>query len=130
MTLFRSHRPEYGDGEQLRDFVYVKDAVAMTLFFLEHPEANGIFNIGTGLARSWNDLARALFAALGKPPRISYSDMPQQIRPRYQYYTCAENSKLRSAGYAGQSMSLEAAVADYVQGYLLTGLHLGDEAVS
>jgi len=130
MTLFRSHRPEYGDGEQLRDFVYVKDAVAMTLFFLEHPEANGIFNVGTGQARSWNDLAHALFAALGRPANISYIDMPEHIRPRYQYYTCAENAKLRLAGYGGVFTSLEEAVADYVKGYLLPGLHLGDgEAV-
>lgn len=126
MTLFRSHRPEYGDGEQLRDFVYVKDAAAMTLFFLEHPEINGIFNAGTGQARSWNDLARALFAALGKTPQISYVDMPEHIRPRYQYYTCAEISKLRSAGYAGIATPLEAAVEEYVKGYLLAGLHLGD----
>lgn len=129
MTLFRSHRTEYGDGEQLRDFVYVKDAVAMTLFFLEHPEANGIFNVGTGQARSWNDLARALFAALGKPANISYIDMPEHIRSRYQYYTCAENGKLRAAGYDAPCISLEEAIRDYVQGYLLPGLHLGDEAV-
>ena len=126
MTLFRSHRPEYGDGEQLRDFVYVKDAVEMTLFFLEHPEANGIFNIGTGQTRSWNDLARALFAALDRPAAISYIDMPEHIRPRYQYYTCADNAKLRAAGYAGECTSLEEAVADYLKGYLLPGLHLGD----
>lgn len=126
MTLFRSHRPEYGDGEQLRDFVYVKDAVAMTLFFLQHPEANGIFNVGTGQARSWNDLARALFAALGKPVNITYIDMPEHIRSRYQYYTCADNAKLGAAGYSGQVSSLEDAITDYVQGYLLPGLHLGD----
>lgn len=128
MTLFRSHRPEYADGEQLRDFVYVKDAVAMTLFFLDHPEANGIFNVGTGQARSWNDLAQALFAALGKPTDISYIDMPEQLRSRYQYYTCAENAKLAAIGYNAPATPLEDAVADYVKGYLLPGLHLGDES--
>lgn len=127
MTLFRSHRPEYGDGEQVRDFVYVKDAVDMTLFFLEHPEANGIFNIGTGQARSWNDLARALFSALNRPVAITYIDMPEHIRPRYQYYTCAETTKLRAAGYTGTATSLEEAVREYIQVYLLAGRHLGDE---
>lgn len=127
MTLFRSHRPEYGDGEQLRDFVYVKDAVEMTLFFLEHPEANGIFNVGTGQARSWNDLAMALFAALDRPAAITYIDMPEHIRPRYQYYTCADRSKLEAAGYTKPTTSLEDAVTDYVRGYLLPGLHLGDD---
>jgi ADP-L-glycero-D-manno-heptose 6-epimerase len=127
MTLFRSHKPEYKDGEQLRDFVYVKDAVDMTLFFLEHLESNGIFNIGTGQARSWNDLANALFMALGKPANISYLDMPEHIRPRYQYYTCAENAKLKAAGYGKAATTLEEAIKDYVQGYLLPGKHLGDE---
>lgn len=127
MTLFRSHHPDYRDGEQLRDFVYVKDAVDMTLFFLDRPEANGIFNIGTGQARSWNDLAKALFAAMERPERIEYIDMPEHIRPRYQYYTCADRSKLEAAGYTKPTTSLEDAVADYVRGYLLPGLHLGDD---
>ncbi|RII31114.1 MAG: ADP-glyceromanno-heptose 6-epimerase [Geobacter sp.] len=126
MTLFRSHNPAYGDGEQLRDFVYVKDAAAMTLFFLEQSAANGIFNIGTGTARSWNDLAAALFAALGRQPDISYIDMPEQIRPRYQYYTCAATAKLRAAGYSGSNISLEDAIADYVGNYLAKARHLGD----
>jgi ADP-L-glycero-D-manno-heptose 6-epimerase len=127
MTLFRSHKPEYKDGEQLRDFVYVKDAVDMTLFFLEHLESNGIFNIGTGQARSWNDLAKALFDAMEQPVNIKYVDMPEHIRPRYQYYTCANTSKLRNAGYSGQARSMEEAVSDYAKQYLLPGKHLGDE---
>ncbi|MBN1141851.1 MAG: ADP-glyceromanno-heptose 6-epimerase, partial [Deltaproteobacteria bacterium] len=127
MTLFRSHHPDYQDGEQLRDFVYVKDAAAMTLFFLEHPEANGLFNIGTGNARSWNDLASALFAALRREPAVTYIDMPLELRPRYQYYTCADTAKLRKAGYRDEPTPLEEAVRDYVQGYLVPGRHLGDE---
>lgn len=127
MTLFRSHRPDYADGEQFRDFVYVKDAADMTLFLLEHPEANGLFNIGTGRASSWNDLAQALFTAMDRPSKISYIDMPEHIRPRYQYYTCADVSRMRSAGYSSAATPLADAVADYVKGYLLTGRHLGDE---
>jgi len=124
MALFRSHRPDYADGEQLRDFVYVKDAVAMTLFFLEHPEANGLFNIGGGNAHSWNSLAAAIFAALKKPARIRYVDMPEQIRNSYQYYTCADVTKLRKAGYHGQATPLEDAVRDYVTNYLVSGRNL------
>lgn len=126
MTLFRSHHPGYTDGEQLRDFVYVKDAAAMTLYFLEQTGANGIFNIGTGTARSWNDLAAALFAALGRQPSISYVDMPEDIRPRYQYYTCADTAKLRGAGYSGRHTSLEDSITDYVKNYLMEARHLGD----
>lgn len=127
MTLFRSHHPDYTDGEQLRDFVYVKDAADMTLFFLERTAANGIYNIGTGTARSWNHLASALFSALGRPPDISYVDMPEHIRSRYQYYTCADQAKLRAAGYHGGSTSLEDSISDYVKNYLLGDYRLGDE---
>jgi ADP-L-glycero-D-manno-heptose 6-epimerase len=129
MTLFRSYHPDYKDGEQLRDFVYVKDAAAMTLFLLNHPEANGLFNIGTGRARSWNDLAHALFTALDREPAITYVEMPETLRPRYQYYTCADTSKLRKAGFQGETTVLEAAVGDYVKNYLVPGHHLGDESV-
>ena len=127
MTLFRSHHADYADGEQLRDFVYVKDAAAMTLFFLERADAHGIYNIGTGVARSWNDLAKALFSAMERPANIGYIDMPAPIRPRYQYYTCADPAKLRRAGCAGAVTSLEDSIADYVKNYLLTARHLGDE---
>ena len=126
MSLFRSHHPDYDDGEQLRDFVYVKDAARMTIFFLEHTTANGIFNIGTGTARSWNDLAKALFAALGYQERIKYIDMPEPIRSKYQYYTCAETTKLKEAGYDGKTTNLEDAITDYVQNYLLREQFMGD----
>ncbi|MBR5704339.1 MAG: ADP-glyceromanno-heptose 6-epimerase [Deltaproteobacteria bacterium] len=127
MTLFRSHHPDYADGEQLRDFVYVKDAAAATVFFMEHPQATGIFNIGGGVARSWNDMAHALFAALKLPERITYIDMPESLRPRYQYYTCAATEKLHAAGFTAPFTKLEDAVADYVRNYLLPGKYLGDE---
>ncbi|MBN1129961.1 MAG: ADP-glyceromanno-heptose 6-epimerase [Chitinispirillaceae bacterium] len=125
MRLFKSHRPDYVDGEQKRDFIYIKDALEMTLFFLDHPQANGIFNIGTGVARSWNDIARSLFAAAGKKPKIEYIPMPEAIRDKYQYYTCAELSKLRKAGCDHQCMSLEDAVGDYVKNYLANDTVLG-----
>jgi ADP-L-glycero-D-manno-heptose 6-epimerase len=118
MRLFKSYRPEYGDGEQLRDFIYVKDAVAMTLYFLDHPSINGIFNIGTAKARSWNDCAKALFSACKQNESIGYIPMPEQIRSKYQYYTQAEMSKLHAAGCAHQCLSLEDAVCDYVTEYL------------
>lgn len=127
MTLFRSHRADYADGEQLRDFVYVKDAVEMTLFFIfEGREAGGLFNVGTGTPRTWNDLGHALFRALDLPPRIRYVDMPEGIRDRYQYYTCADVTKLRRAGFEGGVHTLEEAVTDYVRSYLIPGRHLGD----
>jgi len=118
MRLFKSYRKEYADGEQKRDFVYIKDALDMTLFFFEKPDVNGIFNIGTGIARSWNDIARALFAAAGKKPNIEYIPMPENIRDKYQYFTCADLAKLRKAGCKHECLSLENAVADYVKNYL------------
>ncbi len=119
--LFKSYRPEYGDGEQRRDFLYVKDAVAMTLHLAANPAANGIFNIGSGVARTWNELARALFAALGREPRIEYIDMPESIRDKYQYFTQANIGKLHSSGYDRPITSLEDAVRDYVVNYLAPG---------
>jgi len=118
IRLFKSYRPEYGNGEQRRDFLYVKDAVAMTLHLATNPRANGIFNIGCGTARSWNDLARAVFAALGREPRIEYVDMPAAIRDKYQYFTEANIRKLRASGYDSRITSLEDAVRDYVVNYL------------
>jgi ADP-L-glycero-D-manno-heptose 6-epimerase len=112
--LFKSYRKDYVDGEQLRDFIYVKDAVDMTLYFWEHPEINGIFNIGTGKPRTWNDLVKAVFSALGKYPVIEYIDMPEDIRDRYQYFTKADISKLRMSGYEKETISLEDAVRDYI----------------
>ena len=119
--LFKSYRPEYRDGEQRRDFLYVKDAVTMTLYLAANPSSNGIFNIGSGMARTWNDLARAVFAALGRGPRIEYVEMPEVIRDKYQYFTQANIGKLRAAGYNEPVTSLEDAVRDYVVNYLVPG---------
>lgn len=119
--LFKSYRPEYRDGEQRRDFLYVKDAVEMTLSLAANPNANGIFNIGSGVARTWNDLARAVFAALGREPRIEYIEMPESIRDKYQYFTQADIGKLRAAGYDQPITALEDAVRDYVVNYLVPG---------
>lgn len=123
--LFRSYSSDYADGEQVRDFLYVKDAVDMTLH-LATSRAVGLFNVGSGTASTWNSLARAVFAALGKEPRIEYVDMPAEIRDRYQYFTQADISKLRDAGYDAPVADLDAAVADYVQNYLVPGKVLGE----
>jgi ADP-L-glycero-D-manno-heptose 6-epimerase len=127
VRLFRSHRPDYKDGEQVRDFVYVKDAVAMTLHIADAPTANGLFNIGTGTPRTWVDLATALFTALSLKPNIEFIDMPDHIRNQYQYHTCADISRLKSTGWKNSPTSLEDAVSDYVRNYLVPGKHLGDE---
>jgi ADP-L-glycero-D-manno-heptose 6-epimerase len=118
VKLFKSYRPEYGPGEQVRDFVYVKDAVDVTLFCGENPQASGLFNCGTGKARSWNALAQATFAALGLEPKIEYIEMPVHLRGKYQYFTQAEMGKLRAAGYAKAFTALEDGVRDYVQNHL------------
>jgi ADP-L-glycero-D-manno-heptose 6-epimerase len=127
VRLFKSHRPDYADGMQLRDFLYIKDAVDMTLSFLDNPEVNGIFNIGTGKARSWLDLAGAVFAAMNKPPRIEFIPMPETLRDKYQYFTQADITKLREAGYRKNPTDLESAVTDYVQNYLMKDEYLGAE---
>ena len=126
LRLFKSHRPEYGDGEQLRDFVYVKDAAAMTLHFLSNKSAGGIFNVGGGTTVSWNRLARAVFSAMERPVSIEYIGMPESIRNTYQYLTCAETSKIRAAGYSEPVTPVEEAVADYIRNYLVPGKRLGD----
>jgi len=118
MSLFKSYHPDYKDGQQMRDFIYVKDAVEMTLFFLDRPDLAGIYNIGTGRARSWNDVAAALFASVGKKPDIEYIEMPEYLRPRYQYFTEAPMDKIRSAGYGRPITPLEDAVSEYVKQYL------------
>ncbi len=115
VRLFKSYRSEYADGEQMRDFVYVKDAVAVTLYFLEHREAGGLFNCGTGKARSWKDLMNAVFTAMKVKPNIEFIEMPEILRGKYQYFTQADMSKLRGAGYAAPFTSLEDAVLDYVK---------------
>ena len=127
VRLFKSHRPDYRDGEQVRDFVYVKDAVAMTIHIANTPSANGLFNIGTGTPRTWVDLATALFTALDRKPEIEFIDMPEHIRNQYQYHTCADVSRLRSTGWSAPASVLEDSVSDYVRNYLVPGLHLGDE---
>ena len=118
VRLFKSYKSEFKDGEQMRDFMYIKDAVDMTLFFLDNPQTAGLFNIGTGNARTWNDLAKAVFAAMGKKVNIEYIEMPESIRNQYQYFTQAEMAKLKHAGCDKKTTSLEDAIKDYVQNYL------------
>ncbi len=121
VRLFKSYRGEYADGGQLRDFIYVKDAVRQALFLLDHPEVNGLFNSGTGRARSFDDLAKAVFLALGLPPRLRYVDMPPGLAERYQYFTEAEMGKSAGAGYPVEPTALEDGVRDYVLNYLERG---------
>jgi len=125
VKLFKSYSEEYKDGEQMRDFIYVKDAVDMTLFFYENKDKNGLFNIGTGKARTWNDLAAALFSSMDKHADLEYVDMPLPIRSKYQYYTEANINKLRNAGFDKKIHTLEEGVADYVGNYLLKEYYLG-----
>jgi ADP-L-glycero-D-manno-heptose 6-epimerase len=115
VKLFRSHRPDYKDGQQLRDFVFVKDAVDVTLWLAENGAPSGLFNCGTGTARSWLDLTNAVFAALEREPVIEFIDMPETLQPKYQYYTCAEMEKLRSAGYTASFTALEDGVKATVE---------------
>jgi len=124
VRLFKSYKPEFKDGRQMRDFLYVKDAVDMTLFFYDNPKINGLFNIGAGKARTWNDLAKAVFTAMGKSVNIKYIEMPDSIRNQYQYFTQADITKLHKAGYKKQITSLEDAIKDYVQNYLQKNEHL------
>lgn len=127
IRLFKSYKPEYPDGGQMRDFVYVKDAVAMTIHLAETASAGGLYNLGAGVARTWVDLANALFAAMGVPPNIEFIEMPESIRGQYQYHTCADISKLRSTGYSAPTTSLEDAVRDYAVNYLKPHRRLGEE---
>ncbi len=118
LKLFKSHREDYGDGGQKRDFVYVKDCATLMAWFLENPGVNGLFNVGTGKARTWNDLAAAVFAVMGSEGRIEYIPMPEAIRHSYQYHTEAKVDRLRDAGAPVPSTTLEDAVAEYVREYL------------
>ena len=118
IALFKSYRPEFKDGEQRRDFIHVDDAVAVTLFFLDHPGVSGLYNCGTGVARTWVDLAHALFAAMGVKPNIRFIDMPESIREKYQYHTQADMTKLRAARYTAPFLQVEDGVRRYVQEYL------------
>jgi ADP-L-glycero-D-manno-heptose 6-epimerase len=121
VKLFRSHRPEYKDGEQLRDFVYVRDVCDVCVWLMEDRRHSGLYNLGSGKARTFLDLARSTFAAMGREARISFIDTPADIRETYQYFTEARMEKLRAAGYAAPFTSLEDGVRDYVVNYLNTG---------
>jgi ADP-L-glycero-D-manno-heptose 6-epimerase len=119
IKLFASHRPEYADGGQMRDFVYIKDVVEVMAYFFTHPKIGGIYNIGTGHARTWSDVARAMFAALGEEGTIEYIPMPDHLKGKYQYYTQADLRKLHATGCDHTFMRLEDSVKDYVQNYLM-----------
>jgi ADP-L-glycero-D-manno-heptose 6-epimerase len=125
VKLFRSDRPDYADGGQRRDFVYVKDAAAMTLWLMDHAETNGIVNIGTGQANDWNTLMSAIFAALHRETAIEYIDMPAELRGKYQYFTQAEMGKLRAAGCDVPITPITDAVREYVAEHLVLHRHLG-----
>jgi len=129
IRLFKSYRPDYRDGEQKRDFLYVKDAVAMTLHLAATPSAGGLYNIGSGGARTWIDLANAVFTALNRPADIRFIEMPETIRDKYQYFTEANLTRLRSMGYTASVTPLEASVSDYVRNYLVPDKRL-DPAVA
>ncbi|MCE9614103.1 MAG: ADP-glyceromanno-heptose 6-epimerase [Lentisphaerae bacterium] len=118
LCLFKSYNPRYADGEQDRDFVYVRDAVNVTLYFHDHPDVSGLFNCGTGRARTWLDLAHAIFVAMGRAPRIRMIDMPDTLRAKYQYHTEAETTKLHAAGYRTPFTSIEDGVLDYARACL------------
>jgi ADP-L-glycero-D-manno-heptose 6-epimerase len=128
VSLFKSYKPEYPDGGQMRDFFYVKDAAAATVFLAEKVAGGGLFNLGSGEPNTWLALVKPIFAALGREPNIKFVDMPDYMRSKYQYFTRADIGKLRSAGFSQKLTPLAEAVIDYVKNYLLTGLHLGDEA--
>lgn len=125
VKLFKSLNPHYKDGEQMRDFIYIKDAVNMTLYFLEQRKINGLFNVGSGKAKTWNELVSALFIAMDKPVNIEYIELPGHLADKYQYFTEAVLSKIYKAGYNKPISSLEDGVTDYVKTYLLRKLYLG-----
>lgn len=129
MTLFKSYEEGYKDGEQKRDFIYIQDAVRATLFFIDHAKPAGVFNVGSGNARTWLDVAHAMFAAMGKEARIEFIDMPKELKDQYQYFTQANIKKLQSAGFdTSQNTSLESAITEYVQQHLVPHRHLGELA--
>ena len=127
LELFRSHRPDFADGCQQRDFLYVKDAVAMTIHLARASNAGGLYNLGSGQAHTWLDLGRAIFAALDLEPNIEFIPMPEQLRGKYQYRTCATIDRLRSTGYDAGITPLTDSVADYIRNYLNHDRRLGDE---
>ena len=126
VELFKSHHPDFRDGEQQRDFLYVKDAVNATIHLATEPQAAGIFNIGSGIASTWIDLVSPIFHALDLPVSIQFIDMPEALRGKYQYRTLADTSRLKSCGWAGPEFTLDAAVSDYVSRHLVSDRRLGD----
>jgi ADP-L-glycero-D-manno-heptose 6-epimerase len=129
VQLFRSHKPEFKDGEQMRDFLYVKDAVEMTIHFAEHSQgakAGGLYNLGSGEANTWLTLTKSIFSALNREPAIDFIDMPEVLRGKYQYFTQADLSKLRATGYQRAMTPLRDAVQDYVQNYMVPEKKLGE----
>lgn len=118
VSLFKSYRPEYGDGDQVRDFIYVNDCVDIIWWLMNNPQVNGLYNLGTGKARSWNDLVRAIFSALSIEPNIKYIEMPESLRNQYQYHTEADMKKLQAAKCPIKARSIEDGVRDYVVNYL------------
>jgi len=118
VKLFKSNSPKFDDGEQMRDFVYVKDVVNVILWLWKNEKVNGIFNVGTGNAKSWKQLMQGVFKAMDKPENIEFIEMPENLRNSYQNYTCADMGKLRAAGYEKEFTSLDESVRDYVQNYL------------
>ncbi len=123
LKLFKSHKPEFGHGEQMRDFLYIKDAIKMILFVMDK-ELTGLFNIGSGIPETWNTLAKAIFTALDREPEIEYIDMPVHLRDKYQYYTKAEMDKLRAAGFSSPTEPVAKSVEDYVRNHLVPMRHL------
>jgi ADP-L-glycero-D-manno-heptose 6-epimerase len=123
VKLFRSHKEGFADGEQLRDFIYVKDVTAVCYWLMQHQPGSAVYNLGTGKARAFNDLVKATFNSMGLPAVIEYIDMPEDIRDKYQYFTEAAMQKLEQAGYTEKFYSLEEGVADYVKNYLLTNMY-------
>jgi ADP-L-glycero-D-manno-heptose 6-epimerase len=124
VKLFKSYHPDFEDGKQLRDFVYVKDAVKMSAFFMANPSINGIFNIATGRTESWVDLVNYTFKAMNLPSNIEFIDMPEELKSQYQYYTKGPVEKIRNSGYTEKITSLEDSIKDYVQNYLIGKKHI------
>ena len=123
MKLFRSHNPDYADGGQMRDFVYLQDVANMCVWLMNNTPESGLYNVGSGTARTFLDLAKAVFDALGLPEQISFVDTPEDIRDKYQYFTEADLSKIRNAGYHERNTALEEGVSDYVLNYLEKGAY-------
>ncbi len=119
LKLFKSHKKDYADGEQKRDFIYVKDVCSVMMFFMNNRKHSGIYNLGTGKAETFNTLGKSVFKALGQPEKIKYIDTPEDIRDKYQYYTCATIEKLRKVGYTKDFTHLEDGVLDYVRNFLI-----------